>query len=43
LLQFDKLKNPSLQPQHWEGVVEMNGDLPCLEKFEFEEILSEVG
>lgn len=48
LLQFDKLNKPSLQPQHWEAVVEMNGGLPRLEKFEFdhrgfEEVLSEVG
>jgi hypothetical protein len=43
LLQFDKLNKPTLQPQHWEAVVEINDGLPGLEKFEFEAFLSEVG
>jgi flagellar basal body rod protein FlgB len=43
LLRFDKLNKPSLQPKNWEGVVEMNGGLPKLEKFELEEVLSEAG
>jgi hypothetical protein len=43
LLQFDKLNKPTLQPQNWEAIVEMNDGLPCLEKFQFEEVLSEVG
>jgi hypothetical protein len=42
-LRVDKLNKPTLQPQHWEAVVEMNDGLPCLEKFDFEQILSEVG
>ena len=43
LLHFDKLDKPTLQPQQWEAVVELNNDFPMLEKFMFEEVLSEVG
>jgi hypothetical protein len=43
LLRFDKLNKPTLSPKFWECVIELNDGLPCLEKFELEEILSEVG
>jgi hypothetical protein len=43
LLHFDKLNNPTLKANNWECVVELNGDIPSMEKFEFEEELGEVG
>jgi hypothetical protein len=43
LLRFDKLKKPSLKPQTMESLVGLKNGVPTLEKFEFEEILSEVG
>lgn len=41
LLKFDKLNQPTLSPKSWECVVELNGDLPNLKKFELEEVLNE--
>jgi hypothetical protein len=43
LLHFDKLNNPTLRANNWECVIELNGDIPSMEKFEFEEELGEVG
>jgi hypothetical protein len=43
LLHFDKLNNPTLKANNWECVIELNGDIPSMEKFEFEEELGEVG
>jgi hypothetical protein len=43
LLHFDKLNNPTLKANNWECVVELNGGIPSMEKFEFEEELGEVG
>jgi hypothetical protein len=42
LLRFDKLNQPTLKAKNWECVIELNGDVPCMEKFEFED-LGEVG
>ena len=36
LLNFDKLNKPTLVPKSWECVIELEGGLPCLEKFELE-------
>jgi hypothetical protein len=43
LLLFDKLNSPTLKANNWECVVELNGGIPSMEKFEFEEELGEVG
>jgi hypothetical protein len=43
LLHFDKLNNPTLKANNWECVIELYGDIPSMEKFEFEEELGEVG
>jgi hypothetical protein len=37
LLHFDKLNNPTLKANNWEAVVELNGGIPSLERFQFEE------
>jgi len=37
LLHFDKLNNPTLKANNWEAVVELNGSIPSLERFQFEE------
>jgi hypothetical protein len=42
-LHFDKLNNPTLKANNWECVIVLNSDVPSMEKFEFEEVLSEVG
>jgi hypothetical protein len=43
LLYFDKLNNPTLKANNWECTIELNGEIPSMEKFEFEEELGEVG
>jgi hypothetical protein len=43
LLHFDKLNNPTLKANNWECIIELNGDVPSMEKFKFEEELGEVG
>jgi hypothetical protein len=36
-LLFDKLNSPTLKANNWEAVVELNGGIPSLERFQFEE------
>jgi hypothetical protein len=44
LLHVDKLNKPTLKTNHRECVIVLNGNVPSMEKFEFEqEILGEVG